>query len=115
MLISNINLCSTQSKSYAYQNSNLAFQKTIKNKNYPTITSKEKFQSDNNDYKGVLSYSEVIALKEYADSIKIGKYTPNIAIEIHPDAVGNYIIVGNYDEVSKGKGYWVDITDYDNA
>ena len=109
MLISKINMYCAQSSACK----KMSFKKN--NKTQSSMLPGTEYTNNNCTYKGILTYKEILTLKELAENSKIGNYVPNIAVEIYPNSVADYIVATTQDELLKGKPIWIDVNDYDSV
>jgi len=113
MLISKVDLYCAKSKMHQAKNSNISFKQATKTNGGSLLPGTEWTYKDKT-YQGIITYKEILALKELAESSKKGNYIPNIAIKIQPTSVADFIVATTQDKLLKGNPEWVDVNDYDN-
>ena len=64
-------------------------------------------------YKTVMTYKEIMALKDFADSFEVKGERPNVAVRFVADCVGDWIGIKKQDDMMNDNVKWTDISDVD--
>ena len=113
MLISKVNVYTANAKAYQTK------AQTFKGK---LPEPKKCFEMSNNEffykygaYKGIITYNQILSLKNLAEKYQKNDYVPNLAIAFVADPVEDFLFATNQDKLIKGKAEWTDISDYESA
>ena len=114
MLISKINTYSSIAKSYQAK-TNQTFKGNLPSPQKCFSMSDSDFFYKYGGYKGIITYNQILSLKNIADQSQKNGYTPNLAIAFVADPVMDTLVATSQNELLKGKAKWTIIDDIDNA
>lgn len=114
MLISKINTYCINSKNCTYNKNN---------QNFKGLPSPQKsFNMSNNEffykyggYKGIVTYDQILSLKNVAEQSQKNKNIPNLAIAFFADPVADILVAASQDDLLKGKAKWTQIDDIESV
>lgn len=116
MLIPKISSYTFNVKKYQTMNKNVSF---VGNKSSNVDNNCLQYDADffkNCDgYKTIMTYNEVVSLKNLAEKTKVQDAPDNLAVMFIGDAVGDVILATSQKDMLEGSATWVDVTDYDKA
>ena len=113
MLISKINAYSTVAKSYQPKKTNQVFKGNIPDPKKCFTMSDSDFFYKYGGYKGIVTYNQILALKNTAEESQKNGVVPNLAIAFFADPVMDKLVATNQDNLIKGNAKWTDIDDLD--
>ena len=115
MLISKINSYSAIANNYKTKNvTQPAFKAFPKPKECFNQYSGYDFFHDYGGYRGIITYNEIIALKNMSEKAKEKGLSSNLVFAVTSDSVSNYYFAASQDEMNYGNAEWTDITDMDS-
>ena len=113
MQISKINTYSAIAKSYQNKN-NLVF-KGVPNPQKTFSMSSSEFFNKYGGYKGIITYNQILMLKDVAEKSQKNGITPNLAIAFFADPLMDKMVATSQDDLLKGKASWSQIDDLDSV
>ena len=113
MLISKINAYSAIAKNYQTK-TNPSF-KGVPNPQKCFATSNSDFFYKYGGYKGIITYNQIMSLKNLAEQSQKNGYIPNLAIAFFADPVMDKLVATSQEDLIKGNAKWTAVDDIDNA
>ena len=115
MLISKINTYSAVAKSYQTKKANPTFKGNVPDPKKCFAMSNSDFFYKYGGYKGIVTYNQILALKNIAEESQKNGAVPNLAIAFFADPVMDKLVAVNQDNLIKGNAKWISVDDWDNV
>ena len=112
-MISKINAYCAVSKNYQSKKANLPF-KGVPSPQKSFAMSDNEFFYKYGGYKGIVTYNQILSLKNVAEQYKKNGFIPNLAIAFFSDPVSDVLVATSQDELLKGNAEWTKIIDFDS-
>ena len=113
MLISKIN--TFNANSLKYQNKKqVSFKSNTPNPKKCFDMTDSEFFYKYGGYKGIVTYNQILALKNTAENSQKNGMIPNLAIAFFADPVADKLVATSQDDLSKGNAKWSEIIDWDS-
>ena len=115
MLISKINLYTANTKNIQAKKITQAFKGNIPDPQKCFEMQNDEFFNKYGGYKGVITYNQILALKNKAEKSQQQGHIPNLAVAFIADPVMDFLYVTSQTDLIKGKAKWTDISDCTQA
>ena len=114
MMISKINSYNAIAKSYKTKTSPTFKGNTPSPQKCFSMSDKDFFYKYGG-YKGIVTYNQIISLKNIAEQSQKNGNIPNLAIAFFADPVMDKMVATSQSDLLTGKAKWIEIDDLDNA
>lgn len=114
MLISKINACCSKVNACQTNNMKTSFKGILPSPKKCFDMPSDEFFYKYGGYKGIISYEQIMALKNLSEETKKCGMNSNLAIAFVADPVDNGLFATSQDDLIKGTATWTMISDYDS-
>lgn len=115
MLISKINTYSAVAKNYQSKKNTPSFKGNIPDPKKCFSMSDSDFFYKYGGYKGIITYNQILTLKDTAEKSQKNGYVPNLAVAFFADPVMDKLVATSQEDLIKGQAKWITVDDIDNA
>lgn len=113
MIIPKINAYVPKIKNYQVENKAISFAKKPTPQECFDMT-RSKLYNKYGGYCTILTYNEIMAMKDFAEKSKKGKYIPNLAIAFFNGAIIDSVNIATQEQIENKYAQWENITDVEN-